>query len=82
MSASRVSTKVQAIDTWRRRPVYRARIVNSDTSAVSVNAAGGLRVGKRIAFARLSDLDHGTLREWRSAVIWRIDNDCLHLTRT
>jgi hypothetical protein len=74
--------KVEAIDFWHNRPVYRARIVNSDTAAIVVKSARALEVGRRISFAHLSDLQRGTPRDWRSGVIWRIDKGCLHLTRT
>ena len=82
MSALRVPRAIHAIDTWQRRPVYRAQVVNSETAAVIVKSARGLKVGKRIAFARLADLKGGITADWRSAIIWRIEKDCLHLTRT
>jgi hypothetical protein len=41
-----------------------------------------LKVGRRICFAHVSDLTGPTPLDWRSAVIWRIDQGCLHLTRT
>jgi hypothetical protein len=81
MTRNRVP-KPEAIDTWRRRPVYRARIIQSDTAAIVVKSARALKLGKRISFARLSDLERGTAIDWRSGVIWRIDKGCLHLTRT
>ena len=88
MSAPRVLATVQAIDKWRRRPVYRARIVNSEVGGIVVKSARKFSVGKRISFAKLVDLD-GTDTDrtpvdhrWRSAVIWRIEKGCLHLTRT
>ncbi len=82
MSVHRVPVRIEAIDTWRRRPVYRAQIVNTETAAVVVKSARSLNVGKRISFAKISELDGGVPRHWRSGVIWRIENDCLHLTRT
>jgi hypothetical protein len=78
---------VKAIDVWGRLFVYRARIVNSAESGIVVKSRL-LTVGKRISFAALSDLEGADGRrtlprgKWRSGVIWRIDNDCLHLTRT
>jgi hypothetical protein len=81
MSARRLP-KPQAIDKWHRRPVYRAQIVNSDPAAIVLKSPRSLRVGKRISFARLSDLEQGKANDWRSGVIWRIDERCLHLTRT
>ena len=82
MSMRRVSGKVQAIDQWRRRPVYRARILNAESSAIVLESARTLKVGQRISFVMLSEFEEATPQEWRSAVIWRIENDCLHLTRT
>ena len=81
MSDHRVHATVQAIDTWRKRRVYRAHIVNSETAAVVVKSAHMLQVGNRISFAVLSDLNGSVPRHWRSGVIWRIEKDCLHLTR-
>jgi hypothetical protein len=81
MTAHRVS-KAKAIDTWHRRPVYRARVVNSETASIVVKSARRLRVGERISFARLADLQGGHPDDWRSGVIWRISKRCLHLTRT
>ena len=82
MSDHRVPATVQAIDTWRKRRVYRAHIVNSETAAVVVKSAHTLEVGDRISFAKLSDLNGSVPQHWRSGVIWRIDDNCLHLTRT
>jgi hypothetical protein len=82
MSARSVPPTIQAIDTWRRRPVFRASIVNSYTAAVVVKSTRSLKVGRRISFARLSELQGSAPRDWRSAVIWRIEKRCLHLTRT
>ena len=81
MSAQRVPA-VAAIDTWRSRRVYRARIVNSDTAPVVVKSAKALKVGKRISFARVPNLEASARLDWRSGVIWRIEKGCLHLTRT
>ena len=90
MSATRVA--VQAVAAFGRRPVYRARIVNSDPDRIVVKSARMFSVGQRISFATLSDLERTEApREqsrkaaedrWRSGVIWRIDQGCLHLTRT
>jgi hypothetical protein len=82
MNAHRLGSKVSAIDAWRNRPVYRARIVNTETAAVVVRSTRVLKVGKRISFAKLSDLERSAPGTWRSGVIWRIDKGCLHLTRT
>jgi hypothetical protein len=76
------SPKLKAIDMWGRRAVYRARIVQSHDAAVLIKPGSRLRVGKRISFVRLSDVTGAGLPDWRSGVIWRIDNSCLHLTRT
>ena len=73
--------KVEAMDRWHKRPVYRARIVNSETAAVLIKSPRCLRVGKRICFARLSETKGATPQDWRSALIWRIADGCLHLTR-
>jgi hypothetical protein len=79
--------KVKAIDEWHRRPVYRARIVNLETAAIVVKSARRFEVGRRISFAKVSDLEGrpptGPREQtWRSGVIWRIEKHCLHLTRT
>jgi len=81
MSAHRLP-KLEAIDTWNRRPVYRAQVINSDAAAIVVKSPGTLKVGKRISFARLSDLEQGMPSDWHTGVIWRIKRHCLHLTRT
>jgi hypothetical protein len=79
---------IKAIDEWRKRPVYRAKIGNSEIAGVVVQLARMLKVGKRISFARLTDLqgtDQGrTLAKqgWRSGVVWRIEKECLYLTQT
>ena len=55
----------------------------SAPAAVIVKSSRDLKVGKRISFALVSDLERRrTASQWRSAVIWRIDDGCLHLTRT
>jgi hypothetical protein len=87
MSIQRLRTKVEAIDSWGKRPVYRARIINTTTDGIVVKSGRVLEVGKRISFATLSDLEALGRKpdpkfKWRSGVIWRIDKGCLHLTRT
>jgi hypothetical protein len=88
MSVHRVPDSVRAIDQRRGRPVYRAKIVNSDTTGIVVKKTGGFAVGKRISFAMLKDLEGVEIsgpvanHEWRSGVIWRIQKNCLQLTRT
>ena len=82
MATDSLPAKVPAIDAWRKRPVYRARIVNSETASVVVKSIRALKVGTRISFAKLSDLEGRQPRQWRSGVIWRIEKGCLHLTRT
>jgi hypothetical protein len=88
MSARRVLNTVEAVDEWRRRPVFRAKIIDSDVSGIVVKSARYLSVGRRIAFAKLADLNGITTDrtpiscQWRSAVIWRIEKNCLYLTRT
>jgi hypothetical protein len=87
MSAHRV--QIEAVAAWGRRPVYRARIVNSEPARIVVKSARQFSVGQRIHFATLPDLDRieahqraAPATSWRSGVIWRIDKGCLHLTRT
>ena len=88
MSARPLPSKVRAIDAWGARPVYRARVVHSEPASIVVKWTRRLVVGKRISFATLSDLQALGVKavprsaKWRSAVIWRIAKDCLHLTRT
>ena len=86
--SARQAPAVQFIDSWGKRPVYRARIVNSGLAGIVVKSARNLSVGQRISFATLADLAtrpnlcSRRQEEWRSAVIWRIEKNCLHLTRT
>ncbi|MFO1497137.1 MAG: hypothetical protein U1G07_01850 [Verrucomicrobiota bacterium] len=82
MRTPTLPAKLKAIDAWRNRTVYRARIVNTETAEVVVKSARVLKVGKRISFAKVSDFEGPRPQNWRSAVIWRIEKDCLHLTRT
>ena len=57
MSDDRGSIGVQAIDRWRRCPVYRARIDDSKVAGIVVKSARRLQVGKRVSFAMLVDLN-------------------------
>jgi hypothetical protein len=78
MKAHRAPALVHAIDKWRKCRVYRARIGNSEVVGIVVKSARMLKVGKRISFARLLDLegiDHDgtpTEQEWCSGVISQI----------
>jgi hypothetical protein len=63
MSDHRVHSALHAIDTWRKRRVYRAHIGNSETAAVVVKSAHTLQVGNRISFAKLSDLNGSEPRQ-------------------
>ena len=77
--------------TWYKhlgRVVHRAKVVKAEAAEIVVMSAHSLTVGQRICFVPLTDLeDINTNRTppaqtWWSAVIWRIDQNCLHLTRT
>jgi hypothetical protein len=88
MNAPCLPAQVQAVNEWRKRAVYRAKVVKSEAAEIVVMSAHSLTVGQRICFVPLTDLE-GINRNrtppeqtWRSAVIWRIDQNCLHLTRT
>ena len=88
MNAPCLPAKVQALHEWRKRSVYRAKVVKSEAAEIVVISPHRLTVGQRICFVPLTDLE-GTnadripsAQTWRSAVIWRIDQNCLHLTRT
>jgi hypothetical protein len=88
MNARHVAAHIHAIDAWGKLPVYRARIVHSEVAGIVVKSPRLFTVGKRISFAKLSDLEGAATgrrpprHTWRSGVIWRIEKDCLHLTRT
>ena len=81
MSAHRL-VKSEATDLSGQWRAHRARVVNSETSTVLIKSTARLKVGERISFTRLSDMQSGTKPDLRSAVIWRIAKGCLHLTRT
>lgn len=76
----------KALSTQSAQRVYRARVVNSGYTEIIVKPVRTLTVGKRITFLQVTELKAGRVKvndpKWRSAVIWRIDNGCLHLTRT
>jgi hypothetical protein len=82
MGIHRFSNRLASVEVSRRRRIYRARIVHSETADIVVKAGSQLEVGKRISFAPVVVLEGSTPPQWRSAVIWRIDKGCLHLTRT
>jgi hypothetical protein len=71
-----------------QRPICRAKVVKSEPTRIMVLSPGSLTVGERIVYASLADLEGFDLDQtppaetWRSGVIWRVDKDCLHLTRT
>jgi len=80
--------RMSAVPQGRKSSIYRARIVHSDAAGIIVKAPHKIAVGARIAFAMLSVLEgvdasnSAPASVWRSAVIWRIEKDCLRLTRT
>jgi hypothetical protein len=82
MSAHRLVPNIGAVDARRAHRIYRARIVHSETAQIVVKAATKLEVGRRIFFTRVADLEGSPPGQWRTAVIWRIADNCLHLTRT
>ncbi len=63
-------------------------MVQSVPARIMVLSPGSLTVGERIVYASLADMQGFDLdqtppaEKWRSGVIWRIEKDCLHLTRT
>ncbi len=71
-----------------RHRVLRACIVNTETADIVIRSSPALCVGKRISFVKLSDWERmkpsrrPSAELWRSGVIWRIEKNCLHLTRT
>jgi hypothetical protein len=88
MSAPCRSTRVQAITGISKRAIWRAKVVKSEPTQIVILSIRTLAVGQRITYAFVSDLERAHVDRippgdtLRSAVIWRIEKDCLHLTRT
>jgi hypothetical protein len=59
-----------------------------DVAPIVVMSTHRLTVGQRISFVPWANLERmrasrtPPAQTWRSAVIWQIDQNCLHLTRT
>jgi hypothetical protein len=88
MNAPCLPAKVHAIHEWSKRAVYRAKVVKSEAAEIVVMSAHSLTVGQRISFVPWANLERmranrtPPAQTWRSAVIWRIAQNCLRLTRT
>ena len=76
--------EVEPISRWGRQPLYSAKIGTTASNLIMIRRVRRFHVNQQIYFATLSEVEGmsvGCTPQWRSGIIWKIEDNRLFVNR-